>query len=173
MNDYRQNVTNQNIEVFIGDMVNARNIYFEIKNNFVDTDVVFKIKVDYQTIDGENRNIAVSRKLAVVDSKEKLQDFPKNESIIENVLALVKHRTFRETSDLYEKGRSAEVRGMFADSIDYVQNLSASYCLNANASSAVMGTLDALTNLNTTYASNNVSKSFTKKLYAQSARSLK
>jgi len=171
MNGYKQKVIDKNIEVYIGDMVNSRNVFFEIRNNFVNTDVHFRIKVVYQSIEGDECEVAVSRKLTVVNSKAKLDEFTKDQSIIEDVLSLIKYRTFLETSDLYEKGKTDELRGVFTSSINYVNNLCSSYCLDANT--GVTGTLDELTNLNTIYASNSVSKSFTKNLYAQSARSLK
>lgn len=171
MNDYKQKVIDKNIEVYIGDIVNSRSVFFEIRNNFVDTDVEFRVKVAYQTVEGDECVVTVTRKLTVVDSKEKLEEFPKDQSIIDNVLSIVKHRTFLETSDLYEKGKIDELRGVFCSSINYVQNICSSYSLNENT--GVTGTLDELANLNATYTSNNVSRSFTKKLYAQSARSLR
>ena len=173
MNDYKQTITDRNIEVYIGDIVNSRSVFFEIRNNFVDTDVLFNIEVSYQTVEENNCAVRISRKLTVVDSKEKLQEFPRNQSIINDVLSLIKHRTFCETSDLYEKGKTEELKEMFSTSINYVHHLSQSYSLNEGDNSAVTGTLDALTDLNTTYVSDNVSKSFTKNLYAQSARNLK
>jgi Ca-activated chloride channel family protein len=171
MNDYKQKVIDKNIEVYIGDIVNSRSVFFEIRNNFVDTDVEFRVKVAYQTVEGDECVVAVTRKLTVVDSKEKLEEFPKDQSIIDNVLSLIKHRTFLETSDMYEKGKTDELRGVFSSTINYVQNICSSYSLNENT--GVTSTLDELTNLNETYASNSVSKSFTKNLYAQSARSLR
>lgn len=171
MNDYKQHVDGRTIEVFIGDMVNSRKIYFEIKNNFVDKDVSFKAKAVYQTAEGEERNVMVSRKLKVASSKEELQKHAKDEELIKNVLDLIKYRTFRETSDLYEKGKTSEVQTMFQSSIHHTRSLSTSYGMTH--SSAVTGTLAALDDLNTTYTSNNVSKSFTKNLYAESSRNLK
>lgn len=171
MNDYQQKVIDKNIGVYIGDIVNSRNVFFEIKNNFVDTDVQFRIKVAYQTVEGDECEVSVSRKLTVVDSKAKLDEFSKDQSIIDDVLSLVKYRTFLETSDLYEKGKTSELRGVFTTSINHVNNLCSTYSLDNSAEAT--GTLDELTNLNTTYASNSVSKSFTKNLYAQSARNLK
>lgn len=172
MNDYKQKVNENIIEVFIGDMVSTRQVYFEIKNNFVDKDVSFRIKAVYQTVDGgEERSVAVSKELKVVHSKEELKKYSKNEKLIEQVLDLIKYRTFRETSGLYEKGRTGEVRTMFQNSIAHTQSLSSTYCIAD--SSMVTGTLDALTDLHTTYTSGNVSKSFTKNLYAESVRHLK
>jgi len=104
-------------------------------------------------------------------SKEELQKHAKDEELIKNVLDLIKYRTFRETSDLYEKGKTSEVQAMFQSSIHHTRSFSTSYGMTH--SSAVTGTLAALDNLNTTYTSNNVSKSFTKNLYAESSRNLK
>lgn len=104
-------------------------------------------------------------------SKEELQKHAKDEELIKNVLDLIKYRTFRETSDLYEKGKTSEVQAMFQSSVHHTRSLSTSYGMTH--SSAVTGTLAALDDLNTTYTSNNVSKSFTKNLYAESSRNLK
>ena len=172
MNGYRQTIVDKNIEVYIGDMHTRKSVFFEIKNNFVDTDAVFHIKVKYQTIQGDECEISISHKLAVVDTKEKLEKFPKNKSVIEEVLSLIKHYTFLETADLYEKGKINEIHNTFSSTTGRLQVIDSYYSLIAH--SVVSDALHELTSLNTTYSTNNaVSKSFTKNLYAQSARHLR
>ena len=166
MNDYKQSVKNRIIEVFIGDMVSSRKIYFEIKNNFVDKDVSFNIKVIYKSQEGEECSVSVIKTLKVVHSKEELEKYPKNEEVIKHVLDLIKYRTFRETSYLYEKGCKDEVEKAFANSIQYTTVLSTSYGI-------VRETLSSLESLNTAYSTESISREFAKNIYADSNRRMR
>lgn len=172
LNDYKQKTMDNAIEVYIGDMANSREVFFEIRNNFVDEKIDFHVEVLYQTPEGEDKCITVSKTLAVVDTEEKLQKAAKNQDMIDSILSLIKYRAFRETSDLYEKGKKEDVQHMFTSSINYVKQMSDSYQLDTDCR-AVTGTLCELNSLNTTYSSAHVPKSYTKKLYAQSTRNVK
>ena len=170
MNDFKQQVNGKNIEIFIGDLYSSKSIYFEIKNNFVDKDIEFKVTVEYKTLENEEKSLSTSKVMKVVNSEEKIGKAEKDQSIVDAVLSLLKNKTIRETSNSLEKGDFMEMSSTFDNSVNQMSFYSQAYNISDEKSKEVLSELDSLKEK---YSTGNVSKDILKRTYAKSNRSMR
>ena len=91
MNEYSQQVNNEGIEVFIGDIHNERKILFEIRKDFVEDFCEFEVILSYINIDNNKVLETDKALLKVVNSKEELNKFDEDKEIINRVISLVNY----------------------------------------------------------------------------------
>lgn len=169
LNDFKQVINGKNIEVFIGDMYTSRSIYFEMKNNFVDTDILLNAKIEYNTLENTANTISMSKELKVVKTTGEVINSEKNQEIIDAVVALLKNKTIRDSSSYVESGNREEMNTVFEKSLNQINLLSNTYnCVDSYTND--IGELDSLKN---TYSNKNVSRSILKKNFATSNLSLR
>jgi len=165
LNSYPQNVKGSNIEILIGDMYTSRKVLVEIWNDFADSDMDFLIMSKYTSLDGTDREAKIVVPLKVVSTEQQLNEAVLNREVVESVISLVKKRTIRTTSALYDEGKY--FNSFFSIGSTDLMNLSKAYDVDSE---------DALAdydNLNELYSNHTASKSMAKQLYAKSSKEIK
>jgi len=165
LNSYPQNVNGNHIEILIGDMYTSRKVLLEIWNDFADCDMNFIISANYRSFDGTDRKVKIGVPLKVVSTEQQLNEAVLNREVVESVISLVKKRTIRTTSALYDEGKY--FNSFFGIGSTDLMNLSKAYDVNSEDA------LADLDNLNELYTNHTASKSTAKQLYAESSREIK
>lgn len=171
LNDFKQEIKDGRIEVYIGDMYTQRSVYFEIRNNFAEEDFFIDAEVEYLNMNGEDEAVSASELMKVVKTQEELDKEGKNQEIIDAVIKILKNKTIRETSYYADTGNIEKMEAYFNSSMHEIKNLTTLYSVSdaPNTLSAV----NELTDLQKTYTSGNVSKKILKARYANSNRILR
>lgn len=167
MNEYTQEVKDDEIEIYIGDIHNQRRVLFEIKNDFVEDekDCTFEVKVCYINKEGAYVTEAVEKKIRVVESEEDLKKYKENEEVIKRVATLLQNATIIHTSHLYEKGDFNGLTQVLFATNSKIESLSHSY---STAGGCLQATLDDLKVVASNYTSQSYSASDVKSMYARS-----
>lgn len=171
LNDFKQEIKDGRIQVYIGDMYTQRSVYFEIRNNFAEEDFFIDAEVEYLNMNGEDEAVSASELMKVVKTQEELDKEGKNQEIIDAVIKILKNKTIRETSYYADTGNIEKMEAYFNSSMHEIKNLTTLYSVSdaPNTLSAV----NELTDLQKTYTSGNVSKKILKARYANSNRILR
>lgn len=168
LNDYTQNIERDLIEVFIGDMHTRKSILFEIKNNFVDDDIAFNIKVTYKTKDGLEHIIKASKILRVVKSKSELKRYKESKEVLKKVLSLIRNKTILHTAELYENGKIDNIKDVFSASKNNLNEILSTYT-GINVSKLK----EDFNNLEKQYLTKQITRSMNKTFYATSSMIMK
>ncbi len=171
LNNFKQEIKDWSIQVYIGDMYTQRSVYFEIRNNFAEEDFFIDAEVEYLNMNGEDEAVSASELIKVVKTQEELDKEGKNQEIIDAVIKILKNKTIRETSYYADTGNIEKMEAYFNSSMHEIKNLTTLYSVSdaPNTLSAV----NELTDLQKTYTSGNVSKKILKARYANSNRILR
>jgi len=165
MNGYPQNIRDGNIEVLLGDMNNDRSIIFEIRNNFVDDDIEFTMKVSYTSLTGKEKEVTRSAILKVAKTKEDLESATEDEEIVKEIFNLLKYNAIARSYEAYERGDVNAATHSVCSTLSYGESLSRGY------SSGILASMDMIAELNdlqSSYTTGTISTSQAKDLYNKS-----
>ena len=167
MNEYAQEVKDDEIEIYIGDIHNQRRVLFEIKNDFVEDekDCTFEVRVCYTNREGTQIIETVEKKIRVVQSEEELKKYEENEEVVKRVAILLQNATIIYTSHLYEKGDFHGLTHALSNANSKLETLSHSYSC---ASGCLQATMDDLKVVASNYTTQSYSASDVKTMYARS-----
>lgn len=129
MNDYKQEVHGDYIEVYLGDIQSKRKVLFEIKNNLVDTDISFNIQVVYKDEADEEMSVIKEKVLKVITDKSVLDKLKTNEEVAKYVVAIMKNKMITEAAVSFERNDHITMQNAFSTSIDSLNHLSTQYGL--------------------------------------------
>jgi Ca-activated chloride channel homolog len=167
LNGYPQHRNGNNIEIMVGDMYNARRVLIEVRNDLVEKDVNFNLAVEYKSLDGRDHRIEAVAPLKVVTTELELKDAKENKDVIDLVIGLIRNRTIRTTSSMYDDGNLTGVDTTFTQSSRMFNNLFSCYCV---VDKGIQTELDDLKDL---YSNGKASRSLAKELFADSSRKVK
>lgn len=167
LNSYPQKANGNHIEIIIGDMYSPRKVLMEIRNDFVDNDVNITIRAKYRSLDGTDRVVKIVAPLKVVKTDQELNEAKMDQDMVKLVMSLVKKRTIRTTSALYDEGNFSGINSFFSLATTDLMNLSKAYDIDS------VEALTYLDNLNEQYNNHTASKSIAKQLFAESSREIK
>ncbi|QUH21909.1 vWA domain-containing protein [Alkaliphilus sp. B6464] len=168
LNSYTQEIKDDYIEVFIGDMHTKRSVIFEIKNNFVNEDIQFNIKVVYKTKDGADHIVKTSNYLKVVCEEQKLSKYKENSDIVKRVVDLIKNKAVVSSVESYENGNIIGLQNTFMNSSVRLDSIACNY-----TSVNVSQEKNELKDLETKYSSNSITRSMSKTMYASFSSSMR
>lgn len=133
LNGYPQQPNGGHIEILVGDMYTARKVVLEIRNDFVDQDVNFKLAVKYKSLDGNDHRVETAVPLKVVTTEQELKEAKQNKGVIGLVFGLIKNRTVRTTSAMYDDGNFTGVDSAFRLSSRMFNNLFSAMAFSTTA----------------------------------------
>lgn len=149
LNNYAEKLTDEEKEIFIGDITGKKKIVIGIKNTFCTEAFKLIVKCEYKTLNGEKCSIESEKIMPITEISDECK---KDMEVIDYVMSLIKNNTMAESLLYAEKRDTVSINQSFFRSVNAVNNLSSNYDLDSSYTSCV---LDGLSNSNsacTTFA---------------------
>lgn len=149
LNNYAERITDEEKEIFIGDITSKRKIVVGIKNTFCSEDFKLITRCEYKTLSGEKCSVEVEKIMPITEISEECE---KDMEVIDYVMSLIKNNTMAESLLYAEKRDTVSINQSFCRSVSAVNNLSSNYGLDNSYTSCVLDGLSSSNSACTSFA---------------------